>query len=83
MQSRSSFRGEAMRRSDADFPEGEAAIGRARATGTEESLLILESAKKAHFSRRRVIDRQIQFRADNEMLPRGRVRWVNDRFDSF
>jgi len=83
MQSYPSFRREAMRRDpDADFPWGRAAI--ARATGTVESLLlVLKSAKKTHFSRRRVIDRQIQFRADNEMLPRGRARWMNDRFDSF
>lgn len=56
-------------RSNARFPGGRGAAI-VYAAGTEESLLlILESAKKAHFSRRRVIDRQIQFRADNEMLP--------------
>lgn len=42
-----------------DFPERGRAIAR-------EMLLAFENAKKAYFSERRVIDRRIQFCADNE-----------------
>lgn len=65
-QERCAFSGEGERQSSAR-PEPE-----------ESLLLILEGAKKAHFSRRRVIDRQIQFRADNEMLPerKGMAKWT-------